>query len=56
MADITHLFLRRHLGSGPTAWTRHSVGGRVRHEGVGLSVLRLPGAHGGDLRGARRGP
>jgi len=37
MADITHLFLRRHLGSGPTAWTRHSVGGRVRHEGVGLS-------------------
>jgi hypothetical protein len=37
MADITHLFLRRHLRSGPTAWTRHSVGGRVRHEGVGLS-------------------
>ena len=37
MADITHLFLRRHLGSGPTACTRHSVGGRVRHEGVGLS-------------------
>ena len=27
MADITHLFLRRHLRSGPTAWTRHSVGG-----------------------------
>jgi hypothetical protein len=37
MADITHLFLRRHLRSGPTAWTRHSVGGRTRHEGVGLS-------------------
>ena len=37
MADITHLFLRRHLRSGPTAWTRHSVGGRTRREGVGLS-------------------
>jgi hypothetical protein len=37
MADITHLFLRRHLRSGPTEWTRHSAGGRVRHEGVGLS-------------------
>ena len=37
MADITHLFLRRHLRSGPTAWTRHSVGGRTRHEGIGLS-------------------
>ena len=37
MADITHLFLRRHLRSGPTEWTRHSAGGRVRREGVGLS-------------------
>ena len=37
MADITHLFLRRHLRSGPTSWTRHSVGGRMRREGVGLS-------------------
>jgi len=37
MADITHLFLRRHLRSGPTSWTRHSVGGRTRREGVGLS-------------------
>jgi hypothetical protein len=37
MADITHLFLRRHLRSGPTAWTRHSAGGRTRREGVGLS-------------------
>src|SRR3954451_21001004 len=34
MADITHLFLRRHLRSAPTAWTRHSVGGRTRREGV----------------------
>ena len=37
MVDITHLFLRRHLRSGPTAWTRHSVGGQPRREGVGLS-------------------
>lgn len=36
-ADITHLFLRRHLRSGPTSWTRHSGGGRLRREGVGLS-------------------
>lgn len=37
MADITRSLFRRHLRGGPTTWTRHSVGGRVRHEGVGLS-------------------
>jgi hypothetical protein len=45
MADITHLFLRRHLRSGPTVWTRNSVDGRVRREGVGLSYsFRARGA------------
>lgn len=37
MADITRTLFLNHLRSGPTSWVRHSVGGTVRHEGIGLS-------------------
>lgn len=38
MADITRsLAVLHHLRSGPTSWVRHTSGGRVRHEGIGLA-------------------
>jgi regulator of protease activity HflC (stomatin/prohibitin superfamily) len=35
MADVTRLLFLRHLRGAPTAWVRHVVRGRSRHEGTG---------------------
>ncbi len=37
MADVTRRLFLRHLRGAPTAWVRHVVRGRVRHEGTGQS-------------------
>ncbi|HWB37948.1 MAG TPA: SPFH domain-containing protein [Rugosimonospora sp.] len=42
MADVSRRFFLRHLRGAPTAWVRHQVGGKVRHEGVGLSFWYRP--------------
>jgi regulator of protease activity HflC (stomatin/prohibitin superfamily) len=42
MADITRRFFLRHLRGGPTTFVRHTVRGRVRHEGVGQSFWYRP--------------
>ncbi|MFC4948467.1 SPFH domain-containing protein [Pseudonocardia sp. GCM10023141] len=42
MADITRTLFLHHLRSGPTSWVRHSAGGKVRREGVGLSFRFRP--------------
>ena len=42
MADITRRFFLLHLRGTPTAWIRHHVRGKVRHEGVGLSFWYRP--------------
>lgn len=42
MADITRRFFLRHLRGEPTTFVRHTVRGRVRHEGVGQSFWYRP--------------
>ncbi|BCB73726.1 SPFH domain-containing protein [Phytohabitans flavus] len=42
MADITSRLFLRHLRGAPTAYVRHVVRGRVRHEGVGTSFWYRP--------------
>lgn len=42
MADITRRLFLRHLRGAPTAYVRHVVRGRVRHEGVGTSFWYRP--------------
>jgi len=42
MADITRRLFLRHLRAAPTAYVRHAVRGRVRHEGVGTSFWYQP--------------
>lgn len=42
MADITRRFFLRHLRGQPTTFVRHTVRGRVRHEGVGQSFWYRP--------------
>ncbi|MDG4787575.1 SPFH domain-containing protein [Micromonospora sp. WMMD1102] len=42
MADVTRRLFLRHLRGTPTTWIRHSVRGRVRHEGVGQSFWYRP--------------
>ena len=42
MADVTRLLFLRHLRGAPTAWVRHVVRGRVRHEGAGLAFWYRP--------------
>src|SRR5688572_2183364 len=42
MADITRRFFLRHLRGAPTSFVRHTVRGRVRHEGVGQSFWYRP--------------
>jgi regulator of protease activity HflC (stomatin/prohibitin superfamily) len=42
MADITRRLFLRHLRGAPTAYVRHAVRGRVRHEGVGTSFWYRP--------------
>jgi regulator of protease activity HflC (stomatin/prohibitin superfamily) len=37
MADVTRRLFLRHLRGAPTAWVRHVVRGKVRHEGTGQS-------------------
>ena len=37
MADVHRRLVWRHLRCGPTSYVRHLRGGRVAHEGVGLS-------------------
>jgi regulator of protease activity HflC (stomatin/prohibitin superfamily) len=42
MADITRRFFLRHLRGAPTSFVRHTVKGKVRHEGVGQSFWYRP--------------
>ena len=42
MADITRRFFLRHLRGEPTTFVRHTVRGKVRHEGVGQSFWYRP--------------
>jgi regulator of protease activity HflC (stomatin/prohibitin superfamily) len=42
MADVSRRLFLRHLRGTPTTWVRHSTGGRVRREGVGLSFWYRP--------------
>ncbi|GAB7051287.1 SPFH domain-containing protein [Catenuloplanes indicus] len=42
MADVTRRFHLRHLRSAPTSWVSHTVGGRVRRAGTGLSFWYRP--------------
>src|SRR5688572_11231144 len=42
MADITRRFFLRHLRGQPTTFVRHTVRGRVRHEGIGQSFWYRP--------------
>jgi regulator of protease activity HflC (stomatin/prohibitin superfamily) len=42
MADITRRFFLRHLRGAPTSFVRHTVRGKVRHEGVGQSFWYRP--------------
>lgn len=42
MADITKRFFMRHLRGAPTTFVRHTVRGKVRHEGVGQSFWYRP--------------
>jgi regulator of protease activity HflC (stomatin/prohibitin superfamily) len=42
MADITRRLFLRHLRGAPTTYVRHTVRGRVRHEGVGQSFWYRP--------------
>jgi regulator of protease activity HflC (stomatin/prohibitin superfamily) len=42
MADVSHLLFLRHLRGAPTAWVRHVVRGKVRHEGTGQSFWYRP--------------
>lgn len=42
MTDVTRRLFLRHLRSAPTAWVRHHVRGKVKHEGVGLSFWYRP--------------
>jgi regulator of protease activity HflC (stomatin/prohibitin superfamily) len=42
MADITRRFFLRHLHGAPTSFVRHTVRGKVRHEGVGQSFWYRP--------------
>jgi len=42
MADVTRLLFLRHLRGAPTAWVRHLVRGRIRHEGTGQAFWYRP--------------
>ncbi|WP_310368387.1 SPFH domain-containing protein [Catenuloplanes atrovinosus] len=42
MADVTRRFHLRHLRAAPTSWVSHTVGGRVRRAGTGLSFWYRP--------------
>jgi regulator of protease activity HflC (stomatin/prohibitin superfamily) len=42
MADVTRLLFLRHLRGAPTAWVRHIVRGRVRHDGSGQAFWYRP--------------
>ena len=42
MADTTRRFFLRHLRGAPTSFVRHTVKGKVRHEGVGQSFWYRP--------------
>jgi regulator of protease activity HflC (stomatin/prohibitin superfamily) len=42
MADITRRLFMRHLRGQPTTFVRHTVRGKVRHEGVGQSFWYRP--------------
>ncbi|MDP9794956.1 regulator of protease activity HflC (stomatin/prohibitin superfamily) [Catenuloplanes nepalensis] len=42
MADVTRRFHLRHLRSAPTSWVSHTVRGRVRRTGTGLSFWYRP--------------
>jgi regulator of protease activity HflC (stomatin/prohibitin superfamily) len=42
MADITRRFFLRHLRGAPTSFVRHTVRGKIRHEGVGQSFWYRP--------------
>jgi regulator of protease activity HflC (stomatin/prohibitin superfamily) len=42
MADVTRLMFLRHLRGAPTAWVRHVVRGKVRHEGSGQAFWYRP--------------
>lgn len=42
MADITRRFFLRHLRGQPTTFVRHTVRGKVQHEGVGQSFWYRP--------------
>lgn len=42
MADVTRLMFLRHLRGAPTAWVRHVVRGKVRHEGTGQAFWYRP--------------
>jgi regulator of protease activity HflC (stomatin/prohibitin superfamily) len=42
MADITRRLFLRHLRGAPTTYVRHTVRGKVRHEGVALSFWYRP--------------
>src|SRR5688572_28922450 len=42
MADITRRLFLRHLRGAPTSYVRHTVRGRMRHQGVGQSFWYRP--------------
>ncbi|GIJ47265.1 hypothetical protein Val02_41510 [Virgisporangium aliadipatigenens] len=42
MADITRRAFLRHLRGAPTSYVRHTVRGKVRHEGIGQSFWYRP--------------
>ena len=42
MADITRRLFVRQLRGTPTTFVSHRAGGRIRHEGVGLTFLFRP--------------
>jgi regulator of protease activity HflC (stomatin/prohibitin superfamily) len=42
MADTTRRLFLRHLRGAPTSYVRHSVRGKVRHEGIGQSFWYRP--------------